>query len=168
MSSSAQFYFEGATVSYPPVKPPWLRPVATAIVIAFHAFVAWITLVTSVPLFHPIDVTLVPSGSPLGLEEQEADNQPPEEVEQPELAMPAPMIMSPDAPVEWGGEGYVMRARLRAWITLVTSVRCSRDRCDAVRGRRARVGRTGGGDQRRARKSSSPIAKRVECRRKAR
>ena len=101
MSSSAQFYFEGATVSYPPVKPPWLRPVATAIVIAVHAFVAWITLVTSVPLFHPIDVTLVPSGSPLGLEEQEADEQPPpEEVEQPELAMPAPMIMSPDAPVK--------------------------------------------------------------------
>ena len=100
MSSSAQFYFEGATVSYPPVQPPWLRPVATAIVIAVHAFVVWITLVTSVPLFHPIDVTLVPSGSPLGLEEQEADNQPPEEVEQPELAMPAPMIMSPDAPVE--------------------------------------------------------------------
>ena len=74
MSSSTQFFFEGATVSYPPVKPPWLRSVATAVVIAVHAFVAWITLVTSVPLFHPIDVTLVPSGSPLGLEEQEADD----------------------------------------------------------------------------------------------
>ena len=100
MSSSTQFFFEGATVSYPPVKPPWLRPGATAVVIAVHAFVAWLTLVTSAPLYHQIDVTLVPSGSPLGLEEQEADNQPPEEVEQPALAMPAPMIMSPDAPVK--------------------------------------------------------------------
>ena len=102
MSGSAQFSFEGATVSYPPVKPPWLRPVVTVLIIAVHAFVAWVTLVTSAPLFQPIDVTLVPSGSPLGLEEQEADEQPPppEEVEQPELAMPAPTIMSPDAPVK--------------------------------------------------------------------
>ena len=102
MSSSTQFYFDGATVSYPPVKPPWLRPGATAVVIAVHAFVAWITLVTSAPLYHQIDVTLVPSGSPFGLEEQEADEQPPppEEAEQSELAMPAPMIMSPDAPVK--------------------------------------------------------------------
>jgi len=102
MSSSAQFSFEGATVSYPSVKPPWLRPVVTTVVIAVHVFVAWVTLVFSVPLFHAIDVTLVPSGSPFGLEEQEADEQPPspEEVEQSELAMPAPVIMSPDAPVK--------------------------------------------------------------------
>ncbi len=102
MSSSTQFFFEGATVSYPPVKPPWLRPAVTAIVIAVHVFVAWITLVTSVPLFHAIDVMLVPSGDPLGLEEQEADDQPPppEEVELPDLAMPAPLILSPDAPVK--------------------------------------------------------------------
>ncbi len=100
MSSSAQFSFEGATASYPPVQPPWLRPAVTILIIAVHFLVAWITLVTSAPLFQPIDVTLVPSGSPLGLEEQEADNQPPEEVEQPELALPAPMILSPDAPVK--------------------------------------------------------------------
>ena len=50
MSSSAQFYFEGATVSYPPVQPQWLRPVATAIVIAVHAFVVWITLVALGPV----------------------------------------------------------------------------------------------------------------------
>ena len=84
------------------MKPPWLRPVVTAVVIAVHAFVAWITVVTSVQLFHAIDVTLVPSGDPLGLEEQEADDQPPppEEVELPDLAMPAPKILSPDAPVK--------------------------------------------------------------------
>ncbi len=102
MSSSTQFFFEGATVSFPPVKPPWLRSVVTILIIAVHAFVAWITLVTSVPLFQPIDVTLVPSGEPLGLEEQEADDQPPppEEVELPDLAVPAPLILSPDAPVK--------------------------------------------------------------------
>ncbi len=57
---------------------------------------------TSVQLFHAIDVTLVPSGDPLGLEEQEADDQPPppEEVELPDLAMPAPEILTPDAPVK--------------------------------------------------------------------
>ena len=84
------------------MKPPWLRSVVTILIIAVHAFVAWITLVTSVPLFQPIDVTLVPSGEPLGLEEQEADDQPlpPEEVELPDLAMPAPLILSPDAPVK--------------------------------------------------------------------
>ncbi len=60
-------------------------------------------VVTSVQLFHAIDVTLVPSGDPLGLEEQEADDQPPpppEEVELPDLAIPAPLILSPDAPVK--------------------------------------------------------------------
>jgi periplasmic protein TonB len=98
MSSSTHFSFASGTVPYPPVKPPWLRPVVTAV----HAFVAWIMVVTSVQLFHTIDVTLVPSGDPLGLEEQEADDQPPppEEVELPDLAMPAPMILSPDAPVK--------------------------------------------------------------------
>ncbi|HEY8126523.1 MAG TPA: hypothetical protein VIF88_14015 [Methylocystis sp.] len=101
MSSSTHFSFASGTAPYPPVKPLWLRPVVTAVVIAVHAFVAWITLVTSVHLFHAIDVTLVPSGEPLGSQQQETDEQPPpEEVEQPDLAMPAPMIMSPDAPVK--------------------------------------------------------------------
>ena len=102
MSSSTHFSFASGTAPYPPVKPPWLRPVVTAIVIAVHAFVAWVTLVTSVQLFHAIDVTLVPSGDPLGWQEQEADDQPPppEEVELPDLAMPAPLILSPDAPVK--------------------------------------------------------------------
>lgn len=102
MSSSAHFSFESRTAPYPPVKPPWLRPVATAIVIAVHVFVGWVTLVTSVQLFHAIDVTLVPSGDPLGFEAQEEDDQPPppEEVEPPDLAMPAPLILSPDAPVK--------------------------------------------------------------------
>jgi periplasmic protein TonB len=101
MSSSTHFSFASGTVPYSPVKPRWLRPVVTAIVIAVHAVVAWVMVVTSVQLFHAIDVTLVPSGDPLGLEEQEADDQPPpEEVELPDLAMPAPMILSPDAPVK--------------------------------------------------------------------
>ena len=97
MSSSTHW-----TAPYPPAKPPWLRPLVTAAVIAVHAFVAWITLVTSVQLFHAIDVTLVPSGEPLGSQEQAADEQPPppEDVEQPNLAMPAPLILLPDAPVK--------------------------------------------------------------------
>jgi protein TonB len=102
MSSSTHLSFASGTAPYPRVKPPWLRPVVTAVVIAVHAFVAWTMVVTSVQLFHAIDVTLVPSGDPLGLEEQEADDQPPppEEVELPDLAMPAPLILSPDAPVK--------------------------------------------------------------------
>jgi protein TonB len=102
MGDSTHFSIESGTAPYPPVKPPWLRPVVTAVVIAAHVFVAWITLVTSVQLFHAIDVTLVPSGEPLGSQEQEADEQPPppEEVELPDLAMPAPLILSPDAPVK--------------------------------------------------------------------
>ncbi len=102
MSSSTHVFFGRETASYPPVKPPWLRPVATAFVVAMHVAVAGLLIVTSVPLFHAIDVTLVPSGDPFGLQEQEADETPPppEDVEQPDLAIPAPMIMSPDSPLK--------------------------------------------------------------------
>jgi len=102
MSSSTHVYFGRETASYPPVKRPWLRPAATAFVVAVHVAVAGLLIVTSVPLFHAIDVTLVPSGDPFGSQEQEADDTPPppEDAEQPDLAMPAPMIMSPDAPVK--------------------------------------------------------------------
>ncbi len=102
MSSSTHIAFGHETALYPPVKPPWLRPAATAFVVAVHVAVAGLLIVTSVPLFHAIDVMLVPSGDPFGSEVQKADDTPPprEAVEQPDLAMPAPMIMSPEAPVK--------------------------------------------------------------------
>ncbi|MGA8171331.1 MAG: hypothetical protein WB816_10975 [Methylocystis sp.] len=101
MSSSTHFSFARETAPHPPVKPPWLRPLATAVVVIVHVLIAWLTIVVSVPLFHAIDVTLVPSGDPFGSFKQQTDDQPPppKDVEQPDLAMPAPMIMSPDAPV---------------------------------------------------------------------
>jgi hypothetical protein len=69
MSSSTHIAFGHETALYPPVKPPWLRPAATAFVVAVHVAVAGLLIVTSVPLFHAIDVMLVPSGDPFGSEE---------------------------------------------------------------------------------------------------
>jgi len=110
MSYSTHPFFAIEAVSYPPVKPPWLPPAATAFVIALHAAVAWFSMSAAVHQFQMIDVTLVPFGDPFGSLEGPFDSQgqaavdegppppePLEEVDQPDLATPPPMVMSPES-----------------------------------------------------------------------
>ena len=87
----------------PPVKPPWLRPVATVAIVAAHVAVAALLMATAIPTISSLDsisMELVPQGDFFEAQEMaEADDTPPPEaVEEPEFALPPPMVMSPDAP----------------------------------------------------------------------
>ena len=109
MNDATLFSFGAEDSSYPPVKPPWLPPVATGGVLALHFAVAMISVLAPAPTYHILDATLVPYGDPFGStegpfgsEEQDASDEespPPEPAEmsdEPDLAIPPPMIMSPD------------------------------------------------------------------------
>lgn len=87
----------------PPVKPPWLRSAAFAAVIAAHGMVAAALMATAIQNISPLDsvsMDLIPEGDFFESEEVSAaeDTPPPQEVEEPELALPPPLVMSPDAP----------------------------------------------------------------------
>jgi protein TonB len=110
MSDAIVLPLEAEDAIYPSVKPPWLPPVATVFVIAMHAAVALISVLAPTPVYHVIDATLVPYGDPFGslegpfgVQEQATDEEetpPPEPAEasdEPDLAIPPPMIVSPDA-----------------------------------------------------------------------
>ena len=87
---------------FPPVKPKWLRPVTTMTVALAHVGVAaflGLASLTPIPSLDAIDMELVPEGD--YVEQQEivqAEDVPPEPIEEAELAMPPPQVMAPDAP----------------------------------------------------------------------
>jgi protein TonB len=87
---------------FPAVQPKWLRPVVTSAVVLAHVGVAvflGLASLTPVPSLDAIDMELVPEGD--YVEQQEivqAEDVPPEPIEEAELAMPPPQVMSPDAP----------------------------------------------------------------------
>ncbi|MBL1257718.1 hypothetical protein [Methylocystis sp. Sn-Cys] len=88
----------------PPVTPNWLRAASLSGVLAAHGAVAWLLLAVAVPTISNLDsisMDLVPQGD--FFESQQvtaAEEQPPplEEVAQPDLPLPPPVVMSPDAP----------------------------------------------------------------------
>ena len=87
----------------PPIKPAWLRPAALVAVVAAHAIVAWLSLAVIIPSVTALDsigVDLAPEGDFFESEEvaETEDTPPPEQAEQPDLAIPPPMVMAPDAP----------------------------------------------------------------------
>lgn len=87
----------------PPIRPPWLRPVAFVAIIAAHVGVFAALMYTAVPKTVSLDsisMDLVPEGDFFEAQEvtEADDTPPPESVEEPELALPPPMVMSPDAP----------------------------------------------------------------------
>ncbi len=86
----------------PPVKPAWLRPVATVAIVAAHVAVFAILMYTAAPKAVSLDsisMDLVPEGDFFEQEEvaEADDTPPPEAVEEPDLALPPPIVMSPDA-----------------------------------------------------------------------
>ncbi|MGJ0504417.1 MAG: energy transducer TonB [Methylocystis sp.] len=85
-----------------PVKPGWLRSVTTVLVIAAHVMVFGILAYTAKPTAVSLDsvsMDLVPEGDFFEQEEvaEADDTPPPEAVEEPEIALPPPMVMAPDA-----------------------------------------------------------------------
>lgn len=89
---------------FPPVKPRWLTPTTAAVVILAHISVAllWMTVVR-VEKFSPLEgvnVELVPEGDTIESEESAASDiaQPqPEKIQQAEIAIPPPQLMTPEA-----------------------------------------------------------------------
>jgi protein TonB len=88
--------------SYPPVKPRWLGPAATVAVALAHAGVAFFLMTAAIEKVAPLEsvnMDLVPEGDMFESEQVEATDEavPPEEMEQPDLAIPLPQVMTPDA-----------------------------------------------------------------------
>jgi protein TonB len=93
----------GNTPSGPPhVNPPWLRPAAITAIVAAHLAVFGAFLLAPPPKSISLDsltMDLVQEGDFIEQEEQSAaeDTPPPVAVEQPDLALPPPVVMAPDA-----------------------------------------------------------------------
>jgi hypothetical protein len=86
----------------PRVNPPWLRPAAIAAIVALHLAVFGAFLLAPPPKSISLDsltMDLVQEGDFIEQEEQSAaeDTPPPVAVEQPDLALPPPVVMAPDA-----------------------------------------------------------------------
>ena len=90
--------------NYPPVKPRWLAPATTVAVALAHAGLAVFLMTTAIEKIAPLDsisMDLLPEGDMFESEQVEATDEatpPEEEMEQPDLAMPLPQVMTPDAP----------------------------------------------------------------------
>jgi protein TonB len=89
-------------MGFPTVKPRWLGPAATVAVVAAHVAVAVLLMVTAIEKVVPLDqvsMDLIPEGDMFESVEQQAmdETPPPEEVEQPDLAIPPPVVMAPEA-----------------------------------------------------------------------
>jgi protein TonB len=86
----------------PPVNPPWLRPLAITAIVAAHLAVFGAFLLAPPPKSISLDsltMDLVQEGDFIEQQEVSAaeDTPPPVAVEQPEVALPPPVVMAPDA-----------------------------------------------------------------------
>lgn len=89
---------------FPPVKPRWLTPAATVVVILAHIGVAILLMTTAIDRSSPLDnsltLDLIPEGDTMESEAAAAMDiaQPqPEEIQEAELALPPPQLMAPEA-----------------------------------------------------------------------
>lgn len=87
----------------PSVKPRWLAPAATVAVVLAHVAVAALLIHSAIEKYVPLEsvsMDLIPEGDMFESQQQEAqdDTPPPEEIEQPDVGLPPPMVMTPDAP----------------------------------------------------------------------
>ena len=97
------FALEPSESGFPPVRPRWLGPTATTAVILAHVALGMMfmnfALEKIVPL-NSISADLIPEGDQFeSVEQVELDESlPPEAVEQPDFAIPPPLVMHPEAP----------------------------------------------------------------------
>jgi len=92
----------GGAPGVPPIKPPWLRSVTTAAVVAAHLLVAWMLVAVKIPLIgSPQELTVDLNTEDIEDQDESAAAEetppPPEAVEEPELAMEAPQVLAPEA-----------------------------------------------------------------------
>ncbi|MGE5389329.1 MAG: energy transducer TonB [Hyphomicrobiales bacterium] len=85
----------------PPINPPWLRPAAITAIVAAHIAVFVAFLYAPAPKTISLDsltMDLVQEGDFVEQQEVSAaeDTPPPVAVEQPDLALPPPVVMAPD------------------------------------------------------------------------
>lgn len=85
----------------PPINPPWLRPAAITAIVAAHIAVFVAFLYAPAPKtisLNSLTMDLVQEGDFVEQQEVSAaeDTPPPVAVEQPDLALPPPVVMAPD------------------------------------------------------------------------
>ncbi|HXY59839.1 MAG TPA: hypothetical protein VEH76_14830 [Methylocystis sp.] len=88
---------------YPPVKPRWLSSATTVAVVLAHVAVAVLLMAAKIEEISPengLNVELMPEGDTVESEEAAAtefSEAQPQEIEQTDLALPPPQLMTPDA-----------------------------------------------------------------------
>ncbi len=92
--------FEGG---FPPIRPRWLGPLTTTAVVLAHLALGVLFMDFALEKIVPLEevgVDLIPEGDQFeSVEQAEMDEvSPPEAFEQPDFAIPPPLIMHPDAP----------------------------------------------------------------------
>jgi periplasmic protein TonB len=88
---------------FPTVKPRWLSAATTVAVVLAHVAVAALLIHAAVEKYVPLEsvsMDLIPEGDMFESQQIDAqdDTPPPEEMEQPDLALPPRLVMTPDAP----------------------------------------------------------------------
>jgi len=88
---------------FPPIRPPWLGPVTTTAVVLAHLALGVLFMDFALEKIVPLEevgVDLIPEGDQFeSVEQAEMDEvPPPEAMEQPDFAIPPPLVMHPDAP----------------------------------------------------------------------
>ena len=97
------FVHEPSEGAFPPIRPRWLGPVTTSAVILAHVALGVLFMDFALEKIVPLEevgVDLIPEGDQFeSVEQVEMDEVPPPEAfEQPDFAIPPPLIMHPDAP----------------------------------------------------------------------
>jgi periplasmic protein TonB len=97
------FALEPSESGFPPVRPRWLGPVTTTAVVLAHLALGMLFMNFALEKIVPLDsvgVDLIPEGDQFeSVEQAELDDvAPPEAMEQPDFAIPPPLVMHPDAP----------------------------------------------------------------------
>ena len=88
---------------FPQVKPRWLTPATTVAVVLAHIGLGALLMAVAIEKIAPLDslnAELMPEGDMFESEEVQAmdDTPPPQEIEQPDMGIPPPMVMNPEAP----------------------------------------------------------------------
>jgi periplasmic protein TonB len=97
------FAHEASESGFPPVRPRWLGPAATTAALLGHVALGLLFLNIALEKIVPLDsigADLIPEGDQFeSVEQVELDDvPPPEAMEQPDFAIPPPLVMHPEAP----------------------------------------------------------------------
>ena len=97
------FVHQPSEGGFPLIRPRWLGPLTTTVVVLAHLALGVLFMNFALDKIVPLDevgVDLIPEGDQFeSVEQAELDDvAPPEAMEQPDFAIPPPLVMHPDAP----------------------------------------------------------------------